>query len=70
MNSRGNVMEENKYEKELMRLRNILFILSLCSIFLGLVIVGGSANKAPIPEDPYSMIENMWNGRYIDCNTG
>lgn len=53
-------MEENKYEKELMRLRNILFILSLCSIFLGLVVVGISANKAPIPEDPYSMIENMW----------
>lgn len=53
-------MEENKYERELIRLRNILFILSLCSIFLGLVIVGVSANKAPIPEDPYSMIENMW----------
>lgn len=53
-------MEENKYEKELIRLRNILFILSLCSIFLGLVIVGVSANNAPIPEDPYSMIENMW----------
>lgn len=53
-------MEENKYEKELMRLRNILFILSLCSIFLGLVVVGVSANSAPIPEDPYSMIENMW----------
>lgn len=53
-------MEENKYEKELMRLRNILFILSLCSIFLGLVVVGISANNAPIPENPYSMIENMW----------
>lgn len=53
-------MEDNKYERELIRLRNILFILSLCSIFLGLVIVGISANKAPIPEDPYSMIENMW----------
>ncbi len=53
-------MEENKYERELIRLRNILFILSLCSIFLGLVVVGVSANKAPIPEDPYSMIENMW----------
>ena len=53
-------MEENKYERELIRLRNILFILSLCSIFLGLVIVGVSANNAPIPEDPYSMIENMW----------
>ena len=53
-------MEENKYERELIRLRNILFILSLCSIFLGLVIVGVSTNKAPIPEDPYSMIENMW----------
>ena len=53
-------MEENKYEKELIRLRNILFILSVCSIFLGLVIVGVSANNAPIPEDPYSMIENMW----------
>lgn len=53
-------MEENKYERELIRLRNILFILSLCSIFLGLVIVGVSANNAPIPEDPYSIIENMW----------
>lgn len=53
-------MEENKYERELIRLRNILFILSVCSIFLGLVIVGVSANNAPIPEDPYSMIENMW----------
>ena len=53
-------MEENKYERELIRLRNVLFILSLCSIFLGLVIVGVSANKAPIPEDPYAMIENMW----------
>lgn len=53
-------MEENKYERELIRLRNILFILSVCSIFLGLVVVGVSANKAPIPEDPYAMIENMW----------
>ena len=53
-------MEENKYEKELIRLRNILFILSVCSIFLGLVVVGVSANNSPIPEDPYSMIENMW----------
>lgn len=53
-------MEENKYERELIRLRNILFILSVCSIFLGLVIVGISANNSPIPEDPYSMIENMW----------
>ena len=53
-------MEENKYERELIRLRNILFILSVCSIFLGLVVVGISANNSPIPEDPYSMIENMW----------